>query len=65
MGLTEQEIGMGLLVVTCKCCGNEYKAHMASNSLTYSFTPNYGCSKCQGVMPESVRIAAQRQALTP
>ena len=39
----------GIVDVTCKCCGNKYKAPAAANSLTYSLTPNYGCIKCKGV----------------
>ncbi len=49
MELSEQEKGMGLMIVTCTCCGNVHKAHQASNALTYSLTPNYGCMKCQGI----------------
>lgn len=49
MILTDQERGMGLLVVTCLCCGNVYKAHQMSNALSYSLIPNYGCEKCKGV----------------
>ncbi len=49
MEITDQEIGMGVIVVTCKCCGNVYKAHQLSNACAYSMTPNYGCEKCKGV----------------
>ena len=63
MKLTEQEIGMGLVAVTCKCCGNEYKAHMISNALSYSLTPNFGCDKCQGIVPEELKVKLQREAI--
>lgn len=53
MRLTEQERGMGLVVATCKCCGNVYKTHQMANSLTHGMTPNFGCSECQGVPPKS------------
>ena len=48
MELTQDERNSGLLIVKCRCCGNEYKAHQLSNSLAYSLTPNYGCYKCKG-----------------
>ena len=63
MKLTEQERGMGLVVVTCLCCGEVYKAHQQENACGYSLTPNFGCRKCQGVVPEIDRIKAQRAAL--
>ena len=63
MNLTEQEIGMGLMVVTCKCCGNVHKAHKQMNACSYSLTPNFGCAKCQGVVPKSRMIAAQAKAV--
>ena len=53
MKLSEQEIGMGLMIVVCKCCGNVYKAHGLSNALAYNLTPNFGCEKCQGFAPEN------------
>ena len=59
MQLTEQEIGIGLMVVTCKCCGHVYKAHQAMNACSYSLNPNFGCIKCQGIVPKSRLIAAQ------
>ena len=49
MLLTDQEIGMGIMVVSCKCCGNVYKAHSTANACTYSLIPNFGCPKCLGV----------------
>jgi len=63
MRLTEQEIGMGLMVITCKCCGNVHKAHKMSNALAYSLTPNFGCNKCQGIVPAERNIAAQARAV--
>lgn len=53
MKLTEQEKQMGLVVVTCKCCGEVHKAHKMQNSCAYSLTPNYGCDKCQGISEET------------
>jgi hypothetical protein len=63
MKLTDQERGMGLMVVTCKCCGNEHKAHGAMNACSYSMTPNFGCDKCQGVVPKSKLIELQQQSI--
>lgn len=63
MNLTEQEIEMGLMVVTCKCCGSAHKAHKEMNACSYSFTPNFGCAKCQGVTPKNRVIAAQAKGL--
>jgi hypothetical protein len=63
MRLTEQEVGIGLMIVTCKCCGEVYKAHIQMNACTYSLNPNFGCDKCQGVVPNSRMIAAQAKAL--
>lgn len=63
MKLTEQERGQGILVVTCKCCGNVYKAHELSNACSYSLTPNFGCRECQGVVPSQDLAEAQRDGL--
>jgi len=63
MKLTEQERGMGLMVVTCSCCGNIYKAHQMNNSLAYNLTPNFGCSKCQGILPKENMAERQAKAL--
>ena len=52
MNLSKKEIGMGLVVVTCSCCGNVHKAHKTSNACAYG-PPNYGCYQCQG-MPLAV-----------
>ena len=49
MKLTEQERGLGLVVVTCTCCGNVHKAHEMNNACSYSLRPNYGCNECQGI----------------
>lgn len=53
MKLTEQEVGMGLIVVTCLCCDNVYKAHELSCSFGFNgLARNYKCRKCQGIKPE-------------
>jgi len=46
--LNELEEGLGIIIVKCKCCGDEYKSHPAANACTYSLTPNYGCITCKG-----------------
>ena len=49
MKLSEQEAGMGLVIVRCTCCGNVHKAHQMSNACSYSLQPNYGCDDCKGI----------------
>ena len=55
MTLTDQEIGMGIVIATCKCCGNVYKTHKLSNACNYSLTPNFGCDECQGIVPDKAK----------
>jgi hypothetical protein len=49
--LTEEEKFKGFIISTCKCCGNVYKSHNQANACGYSFMPDYGCHRCQGVKP--------------
>lgn len=58
MKLAEQERAMGLMVTTCKCCGEVYKTHQMANACGYSLTPGYGCQKCQGVAPRQSQLEA-------
>ena len=51
MNLSQQEIGMGLIIATCTCCGNVHKAQKMQNACSYSLRPNYGCNACQGIPP--------------
>lgn len=53
MVLTQQEKDLGIIAVTCKCCGNAYKAHGIMNACSHSLTPNFGCEKCQGIPKET------------
>lgn len=62
MKLTEQEIGMGLILVTCACCGEVNKAHKMNNACSFSLTPNYGCCKCQGIPPKGEEKMASSTA---
>lgn len=64
MKLTDQEVGLGLVVVTCKCCGEVYKAHGLQNACTYGATPNYGCDKCQGIPNLPVKKLIKQPDLT-
>ena len=48
MRLTDQEIGAGLVITRCTCCGHVYKTHMTSNACAFSLTPGFGCHECQG-----------------
>lgn len=43
-----EDISRDLITVTCKRCGNVYKAHRMENALKYSHIPNYGCDACMG-----------------
>ena len=63
MNLSQQEIGLGLIVVTCTCCGNVHKAHKMNNACSYSLRPNYGCNACQGIPPRQTQ-RAQMDGLT-
>ena len=62
MNLTDQEKNMGLIIVRCKCCASTYKTHGRANALPYGLTPGYGCSKCQGVVPDDLKAKLQRNA---
>ena len=53
--LSEQEIGMGLMIAKCTCCGNAHKAHIAQNACSYSMLPNYGCKQCQGIPKQTTQ----------
>ena len=63
MELTKQEIGMGLVVATCTCCGNVYKTHGMVNACFYSTNPGFGCSKCQGIARGESNYERQRRGL--
>jgi hypothetical protein len=63
MDLSEKEIGMGIVVVKCKCCNQSHKAHMVSDACSYSLTPNYGCENCQGVPPKSLLVEMQAKSI--
>ena len=56
MELTNRERQSGLLVAVCKCCGNTYRAHEASNACAYSPIPNFGCIECKGVNKDSGKL---------
>ena len=58
MELTDTDRQNGLMIVECKCCGNIYKAHKASNSTQYSMHRNFGCHECKGVIEEPGRPEA-------
>jgi len=61
MRLTPQDIGVGLMVVTCKCCGNVYKTHESCNALAYSLISNFGCHECTGLIKNEREPAITRK----
>jgi RNase P subunit RPR2 len=63
MELTEREKGMGLMIVTCLCCGETHKTHEANNTMTFSLIPNYGCEKCKGVDSYSVELTEREKGM--
>jgi len=63
MKLSDQERMQGIVVATCKCCGNVFKTHEEANACGYSLNPWFGCRDCQGVVPKQRLVDAQKAGL--